>query len=116
MGFCRLKCPVHPAIARRCQSTLAAGSNGFTSISSSPSPSSVLLPSPSSVLTPAAVKALVPSMQDLVLWKWDQVTVAMSGGVDSAVVLRLLSEMVSASGSTFTSILGSTTHDSLVHS
>ncbi|KAK1923311.1 tRNA-specific 2-thiouridylase, partial [Papiliotrema laurentii] len=44
------------------------------------------------ILTPASVKALVPTMEDLVLWKWDKVTVAMSGGVDSAVVLRMLAE------------------------
>jgi hypothetical protein len=46
------------------------------------------------ILTPASVKALVPTMEDLVLWKWDKVTVAMSGGVDSAVVLRMLAEYV----------------------
>lgn len=64
------------------------------SLPTSNTTSSILLPTRSPVLTPAEVKALIPSMQDLVLWKWDQVTVAMSGGVDSAVVLRILSEMV----------------------
>lgn len=48
-----------------------------------------------SVLTPTAAKALIPSMEDLVLWKWDKITMAMSGGVDSAVALRILAEWVS---------------------
>ena len=65
----RVRCPVH-GLVRPTQRRHASG------------------------ITPAEVKALIPTMKDSVVWKWDQVTMAMSGGVDSAVALRILSEWV----------------------
>ncbi|ORY26792.1 tRNA methyl transferase-domain-containing protein [Naematelia encephala] len=43
--------------------------------------------------TPVELKQLLPTMEDIGLQRGDQVTMAMSGGVDSSVSLRILSEM-----------------------